>query len=192
MINWARSSVREIDLAPAAGPSRRGSKRTLPKHVEPRLVALRDPEVAEFGAENLAELQRRIRDPNWRIFAEGGLDPCAQQSRTCCATPTRSCSSSGWASPTPSHAFYLGYEMMKAKTALTLSKTYRQDQALEWGFLTEPEVSHLARRGTPARRRGPSRRGPSRAGTGSGRTASAGTARDSRRDRDNAEPRRTS
>ena len=31
---------------------------------------------------------------------------------------------------------------MKAKTALTLSKTYRQDQALEWGFLTEPEVSH--------------------------------------------------
>ena len=41
-----------------------------------------------------------------------------------------------------SHAFYLGYEMMKAKTALTLSKTYRQDQALDWGFLTEPEVSH--------------------------------------------------
>ena len=37
---------------------------------------------------------------------------------------------------------------MKAKTALTLSKTYRQDQALEWGFLTEPEVSHIARRGT--------------------------------------------
>ena len=41
-----------------------------------------------------------------------------------------------------SHAFYLGYELMKAKTALTLSKSYRQDQALEWGFLTEPEVSH--------------------------------------------------
>ena len=34
---------------------------------------LRDPKVAEFGAENLAELQRRIRDPNWRIFAEDGL-----------------------------------------------------------------------------------------------------------------------
>ena len=46
----------------------------------------------------------------------------------------------------PAHAFYLGYELMKAKTALTLSKSYRQDQALEWGFLTEPEVSHLARR----------------------------------------------
>ena len=58
-----------------------------------------------------------------------------------------------------SHAFYLGYEMMKAKTALTLSKTYRQDQALDWGFLTEPEVSHrggeqAASTAEPAGRRG--------------------------------------
>jgi hypothetical protein len=35
---------------------------------------------------------------------------------------------------------------MKAKTALTLSKSYRQDQALDWGFLTEPEVSHQERK----------------------------------------------
>ena len=42
---------------------------------------------------------------------------------------------------------------MKAKTALTLSKSYRQDQALEWGFLTEPEVSHRARREGRSRRR---------------------------------------
>ena len=34
----------------------------------------------------------------------------------------------------PSHAFYLGYELMKAKTALTLGKIYRQDQALTVGF----------------------------------------------------------
>ncbi len=50
----------------------------------------------------------------------------------------------------PAHAFYLGYELMKAKTALTLSKSYRQDQALEWGFLTEPEVSHRGRRRPPS------------------------------------------
>jgi hypothetical protein len=36
--------------------------------------------------------------------------------------------------------------MMKAKTALTLGKAYRQDQALEWGLLTEEEVSHRGRR----------------------------------------------
>ena len=38
------------------------------------------------------------------------------------------------------HAFYLGYEMAKAMTALTLEKDYRQDQSLDWGYLTEPEI----------------------------------------------------
>ena len=40
----------------------------------------------------------------------------------------------------PNHAFYLGYEMAKAVTALTLGKDYRQDQALDWGYLTKPEI----------------------------------------------------
>ena len=40
----------------------------------------------------------------------------------------------------PNHAFYLGYEMAKAVTALTLGKDYRQDQALDWGYLTESEI----------------------------------------------------
>ena len=42
----------------------------------------------------------------------------------------------------PSHAFYLGWEMAKAVTALTLGKNYTQDQALRWGFLTVPEGTH--------------------------------------------------
>jgi hypothetical protein len=42
----------------------------------------------------------------------------------------------------PAHAFYLGYEMAKAVTALTLGKNYTQDQSLRWGFLTRPEQSH--------------------------------------------------
>jgi hypothetical protein len=45
-----------------------------------------------------------------------------------------------------SHAFYLGYEMSKAVTALTLGKQYRQDQALDWGFLTRQEISHRERK----------------------------------------------
>ena len=144
VINWARSSVRELDLARRL-VHHAVAHHTLPKHLEPRLVALRDPKVAEFGADNLAELQRRIRDPNWRIFAEGGMIHALNNARSAPAIPIRSCSSSRWGSSDAAHAFYLGYELMKAKTALTLSKTYRQDQAMDWGFLTEPEVSHLAR-----------------------------------------------
>ena len=45
----------------------------------------------------------------------------------------------------PSHAFYLGYELAKAVTALTLGKNYVQDEALHWGFLTMPEVTHRGR-----------------------------------------------
>jgi dihydropteroate synthase len=150
VINWARSSVREIDLARRL-VHHAVFHRSLPKHVEPRLVVLRDPRVAEFGPDNLAELQKRIRDPNWRIFAEGGkiiamnnekleseFDPFVLFERMGVTDAA--------------HAFYLGYEMMKAKTALTLSKNYRQDRAMEWGFLTEPEQSHRARQGGQSRR----------------------------------------
>jgi dihydropteroate synthase len=150
VINWARSSVREIDLARRL-VHHAVSNRSLPKNVEPRLVALRDPRVTEFGPDNLTELQKRIRDPNWRIFAEGGkiiamnneklesdVDPFLLFERMSVTDAA--------------HAFYLGYEMMKAKTALTLSKSYSQDRALEWGFLTQPEQSHLARQRERARR----------------------------------------
>ncbi len=117
----------------------------LPKHLEPRLVALRDTKVTQFGDENLIELQRRIRDPNWRIFAERGTIYALNNARFLKGDDPFVIFEQMDVTD-PSHAFYLGYELMKAKTALTLSKSYRQDQALEWGFLTEPEVSPHARR----------------------------------------------
>jgi dihydropteroate synthase len=143
VINWARSSVRELDLARRLVHYAE-AHRSLPKHVEPRLVALRDPRIVDFGAEYLAELQRRIRDPNWRIFAEREMIYALNNARLL-SDPDPYVLFEQMEVSDAAHAFYLGYELMKAKTALTLSKTYRQDQALEWGFLTEPETSHLAR-----------------------------------------------
>jgi len=144
VINWARSSVVELDLARRLA-HHAVSRRVLPKHVEPRLVMLRDGKVARFGFENLAELARRIKDPNWRIFAEDGKLYAMNHTHFLCETdPFVLFERMGVTDP--SHAFYLGYELMKAKTATTLSKTYRQDQALDWGFLTEPEVSQRDRK----------------------------------------------
>jgi hypothetical protein len=37
------------------------------------------------------------------------------------------------------HAFYLGRELARAKLAITLGKTYRQEGALSWGYLTPPD-----------------------------------------------------
>lgn len=140
VIGWARSSVREIDLA------RRLmhysiAKKQVPKYLEPNLVLLRDPRTHRHGPEALAELQLTIKDPNWRLFAENGLLYALNNANFLAnADPFTLFEAMGVTDA--SHAFYLGYELAKAKTALTLGKWYRQDQALSWGFLTDPEPTH--------------------------------------------------
>jgi dihydropteroate synthase-like protein len=144
VINWCRSAVKEFDLARRL-VYHAVHERTLPKHLEPNLVLLRDPKQYEQGEEGLAELARRITDRNYRIFAERGelhvlngnlhvrgTDPFALFEQLLAAD----------AKLDAAHAFYLGYELAKAVTALTLGKSYTQDQALRWGFLTVPEASH--------------------------------------------------
>lgn len=144
VINWARSSVKEFDLARRL-VFHAVREKVLPKRLEPRLVMLRDFKLAEMGDEALRELAARVTDRNYRIFAERGElhifngtvylrgpDPFALLAELLKADPKLDAS----------HAFYLGYECAKAVTALTLGKNYTQDEALQWGFLTVPEVSH--------------------------------------------------
>jgi dihydropteroate synthase-like protein len=150
VIPWARTSVKECDLARRL-VYHAVTRRVLPKHLEPRLLMLRDPAVVQHTPQELQQLAQSIKDHNIRVFAEAdglhvltagvhlqGDDPfdlfekLLQQS----ARPIDA-----------SHAFYLGYELAKAATALTLGKTYRQDEALTWGFLTREETSHRGRPG---------------------------------------------
>lgn len=163
VINWARTSVQECELARRL-VYHAVHQRTLPKRIEPRLVMLRDVKLLPFGEANLDQLAGKITDPNYRIFAEGDrvhavtagqhlsdADPFMlfEQLAAQAAKPID-----------PGHAFYLGYEMAKAVTALTLGKEYRQDEALDWGFLTRPEQSHRLKRESAAERA--SRRNESR------------------------------
>ncbi len=146
--NWCRSAVREFDIA------RRVIRfavenGTIAKHIDSSLVQLRDSKLREFGEAPLAALAAQLKDPNYRIFAEQGqvhvmnrdghwrgddafavFDQMAAKNHNLSA----------------SHAFYLGYEMAKAVTALTLGKQYQQDEALNWGLLTRSEASALDRR----------------------------------------------
>ncbi len=160
VINWARTSVRECDLA------RRLVYHSVtngvpPKHWEPALVLLRDTQLLSHGREQLTELAAQIKDNNFRIFAEDGslhlirsglhlehTDPFVLFQECCERFP---------GSVDASHAFYLGYEMAKAATALTLGKNYRQDEALGWGFLTVPEESHRERKSAVRRKQGEQR-----------------------------------
>jgi dihydropteroate synthase-like protein len=142
VINWCRSSVRELDLARRL-VYHAVTNQVLPKNLEPDLVMLRDARLREHGHQTLQELSTQITDKNFRLFAERGLlhilnadmylqgtDPFKLFEEMQNRTPVE-----------PAHAFYLGYEMAKAVTALTLGKNYVQDQALRWGFLTDDEVT---------------------------------------------------
>ncbi len=150
VINWARSSVRECDLA------RRLvhyaiRHRVLPKRLDAGLVMLRDPAVPQFGSDALDTLAGQIRDHNYRIFAEQGqIHAVTAGQHLASADPFLLFEQMMAAAPKPldaGHAFYLGYEMAKAATALTLAKDYRQDESLDWGFLTAPEQHHRLKRG---------------------------------------------
>ncbi len=145
VVNWARSAVVEVDVARQLA-YHAVTRQTLPKRVDPRLVTLRDPKVPEFGTLALAEMARRVRDPNWRIYAEGGQIHAFNNVHHLVGTDPFLIFSQMDVTD-PAHAFYLGHELSKARTALTLDKAYRQDQALAWGHLTEPEVSHRLPRG---------------------------------------------
>jgi len=144
VINWARSAVREFNLARRL-VYHAVREKVLPKRLEPGLVLLRDPKLFAMGDEGLRELAARVTDRNYRIFAERGevhifngsiyvhgSDPFTLFEQMLAADSKLDAS----------HAFYLGYECAKAVTALTLGKNYTQDQALRWGFLTIPETSH--------------------------------------------------
>jgi dihydropteroate synthase-like protein len=145
VIHWACKSVRECDLARRL-VYHAIRHRILPKHVEPRLVMLRAGKPLTHGQETLDRLATEIKDHNYRVFAEddkvhvvsAGLhladaDPFALMEQLLTREPKNL---------DASHAFYLGYEMAKAVTALTLSKDYRQDESLDWGFLTREETRH--------------------------------------------------
>ena len=145
VIHWAQSSVRECALARAL-VWHAVTNRTLPKHVEPGLVTLRGGKPQAHGNATLDRLAAAIRDPNLRIFAEGeAIHVVGAGLHLAAADPFalfEQLGAAGRDDIDPSHAFYLGYEMAKAVTALTLGKDYRQDQALDWGHLTRPEIGH--------------------------------------------------
>jgi dihydropteroate synthase-like protein len=140
--NWARSSVRELDLARRLARYA-VAQRAVPKYVEPRLHLLRDVKPRPFGEPALREMAAGTRDRNFRIFAEAGWIYVFNSERFLRGRDAFELFGQ-LGDLDPGHAFYLGWEMQKAATALTLGKSYRQDQALDWGFLTEPEVSHRA------------------------------------------------
>jgi dihydropteroate synthase-like protein len=137
VIPWARGAVREIDIA------RRlmhyaARFQTVPKGVDDRLLTVKDPEILEYSESELRQLQAAVRDPNFRIFTDRETITVFNSEIFVRGTDIQVIFSQLGVDES-THAFYLGRELMKAKLAITLGKTYRQEGALNWGYLTPPD-----------------------------------------------------
>jgi len=137
VIPWARGAVREADIARRL-MHHAVTQKTLPKGVDDRLVTLKDPMVLGVTEPELRELQAAVTDPNFRIFADRETITVFNSEIFVRGTDIHELFARLDVDEA-SHAFYLGRELMKAKLAITLGKNYRQEGALEWGYLTPPD-----------------------------------------------------
>jgi dihydropteroate synthase len=137
VIPWAHGSVREIDIARRL-MYHAVSKKVVPKRVDDRLVTVKDPKILEYAEAELRELQSRITDPNFRIFTDRDTITVLNRDLFVRGTDIQEIFSQLGVDE-PTHAFYLGKELAKAKLAITLGKTYRQEGSLSWGYLTPPD-----------------------------------------------------
>jgi len=137
VIPWARGSVREIDVARRLMHYAVSGK-TIPKNVDDRLVTVKDPSVLTYTEGELRALQAAITDPNYRIFADRDAITVFNHERFVRGTSIQEIFAQLDVRE-PTHAFYLGKELARASLAMTLGKTYRQEGALAWGYLTPPD-----------------------------------------------------
>jgi dihydropteroate synthase-like protein len=146
-IPWARGAVRETDIARRL-MHHAVRKRSLPKHVDSRLLTVKDASVAAYTEPQLRQMQAQISDLDYRIFTDRDRIHVFNAERFVSGTDVSEIFAQLDVEE-PTHAFYLGKELMKASLAVTLGKTYRQEGELSWGYLTpaEPEdASATARR----------------------------------------------
>jgi dihydropteroate synthase len=137
VIPWARGAVREIDVARRL-MHHAISHRTIPKGVDDRLLTVKDPVVLEYDEAELRRLHQAVTDPNFRIFADRTTITVFNDSIFVRGDDIQQIFAQLGVDEA-THAFYLGRELMKAKLAITLGKTYRQEGALAWGYLTPPD-----------------------------------------------------
>src|SRR6185436_2891017 len=131
-IPWARGATREADVA------RRlmhyaVSRKSLPKHVDGRLLTVKDADTAAYGEPELRRMQAQITDLDYRIFTDGERIHVFNAERFVSGTDITEIFGQLDVEEA-THAFYLGKELLKASLALRLGKTYRQEAPLSWGY----------------------------------------------------------
>ena len=144
VIEWARGAVREVDVARRLmyAAQRRG---VVPKYIDNRLLTVKDARPKYSTEAELRALQSAITDPNFRIYTTRDAI-CVFNNRLFVSGTDIQALFEQLGVEDPSHAFYLGRELTKARLALLLGKAYVQEQPLRWGYLTPKEGESRHRR----------------------------------------------
>ena len=137
VIEWARGAVHEAVLA-AQLMHFAHAHHTPPKHIDNRLLTVKDDEFRPYDEAELREQHAQVTDPNYRIFADADWIYVFNADRFVKGTDFNEIFDQlGVEEAT--HAFYLGKELMKATIARALRKNYRQESPLDWGYMTFAE-----------------------------------------------------
>jgi len=125
-------AIKEADLARRIMYAAKENN-TLPKHIDPGLMALHEPSPFPYSLDEIKEFADQVKDPSFRIqiSSEGvhiynrdglhsAIDPFDLYPKLKVEDDA-------------GHAFYLGVELARAETAWQLGKRFNQDQSLDWG-----------------------------------------------------------
>ena len=153
VIHWARGAVQEAVIA-AQLMHFAIARGTTPKHVDGRLVTLKDAELRPYAEAELRELHEQVTDPNFRIFADADWIYVFNSELFVKGTDFNEIFDQLGVDEA-THAFYLGKELMKATIARSLRKNYRQESPLDWGYMTFAEPRRERVRLTAPRARRP-------------------------------------
>jgi dihydropteroate synthase-like protein len=137
VIHWARGAVREAVIA-AELMHFAHERGTPPKHIDGRLLTVKDEELRPYAEAELRELHEQVTDPNYRIFVDADWIYVFNADRFVKGTDFNEIFDQLGVDEA-THAFYLGKELMKATIARALQKNYRQESPLDWGYMTFAE-----------------------------------------------------
>jgi dihydropteroate synthase-like protein len=137
VIDWARGAVREAVIA-AELMHFAHERGTPPKHIDGRLLTVKDEEFRPYAEEELREQYAQVTDPNYRIFVDADWIYVFNADRFVKGTDFNEIFDQLGVDEA-THAFYLGKELMKATIARALRKNYRQESPLDWGYMTFAE-----------------------------------------------------
>jgi dihydropteroate synthase-like protein len=137
VIDWGRGAVCEAVLA-AQLMHFAQEQGTPPKHVDNRLVTVKDDDFRPYAEEELRALHAQVTDPNFRIFADADWIYVFNADLFVRGTDFNEIFDQLGVDEA-THAFYLGKELMKATIARGLRKNYRQESPLDWGYMSFEE-----------------------------------------------------